>query len=211
MINNFNILKPFITFDSPSDFYFLQILKRRKDNPGQTGDVQVIHNYFIYSVEQYESLEEKVIKLCTDNNARAYLRLNKRDDYKIGLQALRKSAQLLADGNHKAIKNVYESVCGEFHHDPLKKWIVDIDNENKLKDMIKEQAGIQNPSQFYENCMKETFEKLDTIEPIGPKILGKIPTKNGYHLITKPFNSTNIPELMFFDIHKDNPTVLFCL
>jgi len=196
MINNFSTLKPFITFTSPSDFYFLQILKRRKDNPGQTGDVHVIHNYFIYSVEQYESLEEKVIKLCTDNNARAYLRLNKRNDYKIGLQVLRKSAQLLADGNPKAIKNVYESVCGEFHHDPIKKWIVDID--------------VHYPdNQVTAFAISEFISK---IEPIGPKVLANIPTKNGLHLITTAFNKAKFKEIYSeIDIHGDNPTVLFCL
>lgn len=196
MINNFNNLKPFITFDSPSDFYFLQILKRRKDNPGQIGDVQVIHNYFIYSVDQYELLENKVIKLCTDNNARAYLRLNKRNDYKIGLQVLRKSAQLLADGNHKAIRNVYESVCGEFHHDPIKKWIVDID--------------VHYPdNQVTAFAISEFISK---IEPIGHKVLANIPTKNGLHLITTAFNKAKFKEVYpEIDIHGDNPTVLFCL
>lgn len=32
-IDNFNLIKPFLKFDSEDDFYYLQILRRRKDNP----------------------------------------------------------------------------------------------------------------------------------------------------------------------------------
>ena len=33
MVNNFDKIRNFLTFNSSDDFYFIQILKRRKDNP----------------------------------------------------------------------------------------------------------------------------------------------------------------------------------
>ena len=33
MINNFNLIKPLLDFNSEDDFYFLQILQRKKDHP----------------------------------------------------------------------------------------------------------------------------------------------------------------------------------
>jgi len=54
------------------------------------------------------------------------------------------------------------------------------------------------------------IEELKFIEPLGNKILAIIETKNGYHLITKPFNSQTFgekyPEI---EIHRNNPTILY--
>lgn len=48
-------------------------------------------------------------------------------------------------------------------------------------------------------------------EPVGPKSLAIIPTKNGYHIVTRPFRCdeffNHFPDV---DIHKDNPTILYC-
>lgn len=42
------------------------------------------------------------------------------------------------------------------------------------------------------------------------KIYDYIPTKNGYHIITKPFNlkqfKDKYPDI---DVHKNNPTILY--
>ena len=32
-INNLNLIKPLLKWEDPNDFYFIQILKRKKDNP----------------------------------------------------------------------------------------------------------------------------------------------------------------------------------
>jgi len=37
----------------------------------------IIDNYFVYELEHFNGLEERIIKQCTDNNARAYIRLNR--------------------------------------------------------------------------------------------------------------------------------------
>ena len=54
------------------------------------------------------------------------------------------------------------------------------------------------------------IEATHYIEPIGTKCIALIETKNGYHLITKPFNSKvfgeKYPEI---EIHKNNPTILY--
>lgn len=196
MVNNFNLIRNLLDFPTSGTFYFLQILKRRKDNPGMQGDSKVINNYFIYSLEYFDSIQATVIKECEDNNARAYMRLNKRDNRKIALQVLKKTADLIVNEDYRAVKNVYESICGEYHSDNEKKWIVDIDVH------------------FPDNQVTAfaIAEFISKIEPLGQKVLANIPTKNGLHLITKPFNvqefKKQYPEI---DIHKDNPTVLYAL
>jgi hypothetical protein len=91
MIDNFELLKQFMTFEGDSKFYFLQVIKRRKDNPELTGNNKVISNYQIYSLEDYHKYYLLAVRECQLNNARAYLRLNVRDDcvgmFKKGIQS----------------------------------------------------------------------------------------------------------------------------
>ena len=52
------------------------------------------------------------------------------------------------------------------------------------------------------------------VEPFNGnvKCLKWIPTKNGHHLITTPFNLQQFKEKYpDIDVHKNNPTLLYCL
>ena len=71
MTNNFEQIKSLLRFDEPDHFYFLQILKRRKDNPDMKRDVSVIDNFFIYQREDLDKLQDKII-LCESNNGKIY-------------------------------------------------------------------------------------------------------------------------------------------
>jgi hypothetical protein len=197
MTNNFNLIRPLLTFENDGDFYFLQILKRRKDNPGMVGDSQTIDNIYIYSIDTFNNLEEKIIKMCQDNNARAYIRLNKRNNKKVAMTVLKKTVDLISCGDYKAIKNVYESACGLSHSDEQKKWIIDID--------VKELDPL--------DLEKEVRTFIYDLQPFtGDKVIVKLPTKNGYHLITTPFRLDKFKkQFPTIDVHKDNPSILYCL
>ena len=71
MINNFQAIRDLLTFGDEDKFYFIQIFKRRKDNPDMKKDMVIIDNYFVYELEHFNGLEEKIIKQCID-----WLRVN---------------------------------------------------------------------------------------------------------------------------------------
>ena len=62
---------------------------------------------------------------------------------------------------------------------------------------------------FDENEMVEYISEL-TMEARKKAVIHKIPTKNGYHLITTGFNREKFgmkyPKIA---IHRDNPTILY--
>ena len=202
MINNAHLIRPLLKFESPNDFYFLQILKRRKDNPDLERDMNVLGDFYIYSLEQFDNLMPKIIKICNDENARAYFRLNRRDAKKVGLQMLKRITDLIICENYRPIKNSYASIAGEFHSDPDKTWLIDIDWID------------------YENFpgaidkIKEIISNLQTEAKREPLMI-EIPTKNGFHIITRPFNISKLNQLLIMeklpqmDSHKDNPTILY--
>ena len=194
MIHNFEHIRCLLAFDTPEDFYFLQIIKRRKDNPELPRDMKLIDNYFIYSLYEYDILEDKIIEQCMTNNARAYMRLNRRNSKICAIHTIRKISELLIDGNYKAAKSAYLSSAGEYHNEKPKRWIIDIDPEDAM----------------HKESIEKTIEELHKKTP-GYNHIATIQTKNGYHLIMNPFDMKAFREKFpTISIHKDNPTLLFC-
>jgi hypothetical protein len=199
MKNNFDLVRKMLDFGSSDTYYFLQILKRRKDNPDLDKDMKVIGDYFIYSMEQFNRMEDEIIQTCVTHNARAYFRINKRSSKKTAMQMLKRVTDLIISENYKEVKNAFSSVSGEFHGDEDKKWIVDIDDVSiDTFNHSKEQIEIR---ELIYNLQLETGK-----EPM----MKFIPTKSGIHIITRPFNLKNFKEKYpDVDVHKDNMVILY--
>ena len=201
MINNSEKIKSMLSFEDKDDFYFLQILKRRKDNPDMERDMVVIDNFYIDSFETYDKKIPNVIALCIMENARAYFRLNKRNYAKLGPHMLKRVVDIVFTENCKALRSAFDSVTGEFHSDPNKTWVVDVDNDKNVvfDDLCSTLIQLQK------DAHTESY-----IIPREPMMVN-IPTKNGLHIITRPFNLQKFKEKFpTIDVHKDNPAILYC-
>lgn len=208
MINNFQTLDPLIQFDSTDDCYFVQFLKRHKDNPEMTKNMINVDNMFIYSKYDYWKYQDRIIEIANLHNARAYIRINRRSVKKIALLSNTQVAHLLLTEDYKAVKNAYLSAAGDHRsiNEPVRKWIVDLDNPiEKKANRDAYQMTIKNiinalHSEYNLNSKKDKYQ-----------MLAEIPTQNGIHVITNPFNLQRFREVWKgeLDIHKDNPTILY--
>lgn len=139
--------------------------------------------------------------LCNYHNARAYINLNKRSFERTAFHNLKKVTDIIMNKDYKSARKAYASVCGEeYAADSDKKWIIDLDRESM--DLFEFNSLIINVSSFIQN-----------IEPcVGePKVITEIETKNGVHLISRPFNLQKFKEAFpSIDVHKQNPTILYC-
>ena len=189
MIDNLRLILPFLKFESEDDFYYLQILQRKKENPQIGSNSRVIKNYYINSEEYLISHYDEIKKLCEVFNARASIRLNKRSYEKVAFKAMVNIANTMSNREYKFIKASYDRACGLGHNDKEKTWILDIDNTDSIK---------------------EITHYLTETEPQGLKFIREIPSKSGFHLITNAFDLREFvikfPEI---EIHKDNPTNLY--
>lgn len=192
MTDNIDKVLPFLHFDSPDDFYYLQILQRKKENPQLGSNSRVIKSYYIKSQKYLLDRYEEIKDLCEVFNARAMMRLNKRSFEKVGFKALENTAHVMMNKEYDFLMKSYDRACGLGHNDPIKKWILDID-------FIPLPREIEGITHF-----------INSIEPIGPKVIETIPSKNGIHLITTAFN-TEVFRKQFPDVEvqKDNPTNLY--
>lgn len=192
MIDVIEQIKPLLVFNSEDDFYYLQILQRKKENPHLGSNSRVIKNYNIKSVEQLEDFYDEIKQLCQVFNARAMLRLNKRSFEKVAFKTLINISNSMANKEFSFIKKSYSRACGNGHNNKCKKWILDIDNPYNL---------------HWLELMKKFINKE---QPEGDKIIAELPTKNGVHLITKPFNLKEFGSVYpAVEVHKDNPVNLY--
>ena len=194
-VDNFDLIKKHIHSSDNGEFYMLQIMRRTKDQKGYDGKHKqsIIKSYFISSVEYLDSKRDEIVGLCEMFNARAYINLNKKSYKQVSLKALEILACKIAHEEYD-IRSLFESACGQTGAcDGFKTWIVDFDSKD-----LDELDRIKNI--------------IDSIDPKGvSKIVETVPTRHGYHLITRPFNKKAFYEMYneSIDIHDNNPTLVF--
>lgn len=185
-INNFQQISQILTPLEKGDFYFVQILQRRKDGNEIKGDSKTIKSYYVDYGESLFNIEQSVIRNCKEHNARAYIRLQKRNWFKIALQIISTLASEIANGTVRNLKDIVNSTCGKYSSDKQKFWIIDVDK-----------TEINERDSTISDLMK-----IDT-----EIILLTTRTVNGHHIITKPFN----PQLYKgeWEIKKEGMTLLY--
>lgn len=201
MVNNFEQIKNILTWETKDDFYFLQIIQRKKDATdemkvsGCSNNSRLVKAYYVKSLDHLNFITPEVIQLCKVFNARAGINLNKRSFEKSALQNLKLVTDNIINKNYDKVYKTYSSAVGKFSHDSNKKWIIDIDKEELHK----------------VEAMKMFVESIQPYEDNISKIICEIPSKTGLHLITKPFNLQQFKECFpTIDVQKNNPTNLFC-
>jgi hypothetical protein len=193
MIDNIDVVKSLLNFSEPGDFYMLYVFKRKKDQPEGERDnhqsVRTIKTYCVDSLEYLDKRYDEIKQLCEMFKARAYIHVQKQNHRDVSLDMLSSLAERIKNGVQNQ-KGLFDSVVGQIKTQE-KRWIIDIDTKDK---------------QF----LRDITMDLMYILPLGDKIEKVIPTKNGYHLVTKKFNVMEFrdkyPDV---DIQKKNPTLLY--
>jgi hypothetical protein len=193
MIDNIDVVKSLLNFTEPGDFYMLYVFKRKKDQPEGERDnhqsVRTIKTYCVDSLEYLDKRYDEIKQLCEMFKARAYIHVQKQNHRDVSLDMLSSLVERIKNGVQNQ-KGLFDSVVGQIKTQE-KRWIIDIDTKDK---------------QF----LRDITMDLMYILPLGDKIEKVIPTKNGYHLVTKKFNVMEFrdkyPDV---DIQKKNPTLLY--
>ena len=193
MIDNINIIKNLLNFTEEGDFYMLYIFKRKKDQPEGERDnhqsVRTIKTYCIDNLEYLDKRYDEIKELCEMFKARAYIHIQKQNHKDVSLEMMMALAQKIRDGQHMQ-KNLFDSVVGQLKTNE-KRWIIDVDNRDSME-------------------LMRLTDVLRVTRPEGNKVEAFIPTKNGYHLITKRFDVEMFRNLYpHIDIQKKNPTLLY--
>ena len=190
MTNNFDLYKEYITNDfnnsslEEGDMYFVvELMRRGKDNPDMPAANYHFKNYYIRKPEDLDRYRNEITMLCDMLRLRAYVSVNYKSFRQVTLDTLAELARRVANNDYKKNYNVYESCSGQYCHSQNKRWVIDIDNETSINS----------------DKVKKIEDIINLCQPINKnKIVTKLLTKSGVHIITMPFDRAS------FTLHCTN-------
>ena len=193
MINNLSLILPLLEFNQENDFYMLYIFQRKKDqaNPNKYASVKVIKSYCLNSLDYLQEKMPEIIQLCELFQARAYIHVRPQNHHEVGLHMIREISKRLLQKQYNQ-QRIFDKVVGQLKSS-LKRWIIDVDTKDQ-------------------KYLDELVELINGCQPEGNKIIEYIPTKQGWHIISKPFNMKEFDDRYSgekIDIQKNNPTLLY--
>jgi hypothetical protein len=132
--------------------------------------------------------------------ARASINLNPRSYEKTAYRLLSKVAAQMENRDFYNTRKAYDSVCGTYQAEMDKRWLVDIDDPGKTE--------ADRVGEYITSLQEDSYHPKP--DDTGPrKVLAYIPSKNGWHIITEPFNLMEFSKRFKHEVHKNNPTNLY--
>lgn len=194
MINNIKQLRELLPYHQDGDNIFnVLIIHRKKDSPKNKG--KLVDRFIVRSYEQLYSIMPDIVNSCEQHKARAYINLNPKSEYKILLTLNTIVARKIFNNDTSDLKNIFWKALG---NTPTVKecrtWVVDID--------LKDKVIIERIHDYIDELSYKYSNKNAVIK--------KIETKQGCHLITRPFNLKDFHDAFpDIEVKKDHPTLLY--
>jgi hypothetical protein len=172
------------------------VRKKEQEVPENHQSARIVRYFYVTSGQYLIDKMPTIISLCEIEKARAYINLNGKDTENIGTQINYLAGLYLKNNEKRGWKSIYDKAFSNLPNVGNKKWLIDVDNV----------AGEFNDVDF--------LDMLQTLQPIGGKFITYVPTPNGKHIITIPFNLQEFLKIKGFpitfdDVKKEAPTVLY--
>ena len=167
ILDNIDQVRSLLKFNS-NTYYFIQVIQRRKENPGlKKSEIQRGY-WYITSLEDLDIHIVKIKFLCLSYNARAYVSLIPRSLEKFAKQCIIKFGERVYNNDYTNVFNIQQKVAlssKTIESGVFKKpyWILDIDDSSDSVDRL--------------------IKRLPNLI-----VVAKVPTINGFHLIVECFN-----------------------
>lgn len=189
MINNFELISNLIDFtEKDGIFMHTQVIRRGKDHPDMPAANRSIKTYYIQSKQHLMKVKDEIINLCELFKARAYINVTPKHIKKLATLTMSKLAERIHEGDYKKIHRVFESAAGELKGINTR-FLIDID------DISYQDSILEYLNKYFDN---------------NSYLYAQVPTKNGIHLISKPFYLAAFKkEFPNVEVHKNNPTILY--
>lgn len=177
-IDNFDIVKSLMDFEEKDNlFVHVQVLRRGKDHPDLPAANKLIKAWVVRSREHLDKIKEEVVFLCEHYKARAYVSCAPKSIAKLNTLIMRKMADNLHTGNIINPWHVFNSACGELQG-VEKRWVMDVDDKDIADSVMLE------IDRLWVNAHPQDWGKSRE----SGWLVCKIPTLNGVHFISRPFN-----------------------
>lgn len=216
IIDNFDVLMAHMDFVDPNDRYIVHVMRRPKDckalanTLGSNEAQRLIRTYYIDNIEYLQGKIPAIKELCHSCNARAYLIASPKDNFDCLLNLGKKILETIQMRNYsvKPEHLLRQAYC-ENHKSRRKQWVIDLDNETMVERWMQINFGgrVLNERVWTVNAVFDFVRDQVAKVRKNPDDVYKILTRNGWHIITPPFNIQAALEgcRMMFEGNKKMP------
>ena len=126
MVDNFNRFAPwFDNLSDQGDFYFVQVIQRKKEcNVGSNNNI--IKDYYFFDEKSFLNKKEEIVILCKTFNARAYFWVNPRNCKQVQYEIIREALEAIEYNSKKLFKCVSKAIGQRRNTNYKSKWILRI-------------------------------------------------------------------------------------
>ena len=198
VIDNFEIFRKHLTFETKQDRYIVHVLRRPKDvkqlgnELGSNECQRLLRTYYIDSLDYFDKKIPAIKELCKSNRARAYIIPQVRNNEECLLNLAEKVLETIRLKNYSVKpEHLLRAAYCEYHKSRKKVWILDLDND-EMHGWTVEQAFELVKSQLKAIGKDESEAYL-------------VQTKSGMHILTSPFNlqeAYKLCPMLYEGVHK---------
>lgn len=198
VIDNFEIFRKHLTFETKQDRYIVHVLRRPKDvkqlgnELGSNECQRLLRTYYIDSLDYFDKKIPAIKELCKSNQARAYIIPQVRNNEECLLNLAEKVLETIRLKNYSVKpEHLLRAAYCEHHKSRKKVWILDLDN-NEMHGWTVEHVFELVKSQLKAIGKDESEAYL-------------VQTKSGMHILTSPFNlqeAYKLCSMLYEGVHK---------
>lgn len=212
LVDNFDRIRELLTWENPGDYYYVQLILRKKDAATTFGNknnsARLITTYQFFDIERFDLKRAEIIRLCESERCRAGINLNKRNEELITYELNCQLADRIRSKNFKGINGILNTANGAKINDEEE------ENELIFKGSTDKYWLLDCDSLEEYTVALRILNEVD-LRPVGNKIIAVLPTYSGYHIITNRFDRQYFDNECrsilgkTVDIHKNNPVCLY--
>lgn len=204
-VNNFDAIRARLRFDNPGDMYVVHVMFRVKDLRSDADKQmylsheetqRLIKTLYIDSLEYWDRKVPIMIDLANQNRARVYVTMTRKNRLTCNRVIAKKIIDMIDDPNVRYDHLIRSAVCG-CHISDYKWWTLDIDTDTE----ISWPPNVYGPGHkvklvdVKDEIVAEMAKLVDETKTRSGKEIFTIPTKNGFHVMTPPFNRAKMSYL----------------
>lgn len=209
MIDNFNAIREHLRFDNPGDIYVVHVMFRVKDLPNDADKQmylsheetqRLVRTYYVDSLSYLDKKIPAMKDLAINNKARVYFTMTRKNRITCNRIIAKKIIDEIDNPNVRYDHLIRSAVCG-CHISDYKWWTLDVDNDTVVypdkAEYWKGNVGkaTMNLMSIKDKVIAEMSKLVDETKTRSGSEIFTVPTKNGCHIMTPPFNRSKMAYL----------------
>lgn len=201
IIDNFDAIKEHLQFDKPGDIYVVHVMFRVKDLRNDAykqmylsheETQRLVRTYYVDSLSYLDKKIPAMKDLAINNKARVYFTMTRKNRITCNRVILKKLIDEVDNPNVRYDHLIRSAVCG-CHISDFKWWTLDIDYDTEIIDT--NNIGAMSRVRLYDikdDIVSEMAKLVDETKTRSGSEIFEVPTKNGCHVMTPPFNRSKL-------------------